>query len=63
MSEPIYLVQTSDRKLHAYFTREVLLIDLLQNRDEPVTLYKIQRGIGKVLYVPCSEAEIRGEAA
>lgn len=60
MTEPHYLVQTEDRKLHAYWTLEILLIDICLRRDEPVTLY--QRVSGRftpLSYQLTTEADLR----
>lgn len=60
MTEPAYLVQTEDKTLHAYWTLEILLIDISLRRNESVTLYQRVSGrFTQLSYQPTTEAELR----
>lgn len=60
MTEPNYLVQTEDKTVHAYWTLEILLIDIALRRDEPVTLFKRVSGrFTPLSYHPTTEADLR----
>jgi hypothetical protein len=58
MREPEYFVQTADRVLHAYWSRDILLINLRENRGEEVTILKRISGI-PLRYAVVTEAELR----
>lgn len=58
MNAPRWFVQTSDGRLHGYYTLQVLLCDLAMNRTERVTILAQQPGF-TVSYAPVTEAEIR----
>lgn len=60
MNEPNYLAQTADGKLHAYWTLEILLIDIGLRRNESVTLYERVPGrFTQLSYRPTTETELR----
>jgi hypothetical protein len=59
MSEPRYLVQTSDGVLHAYFNAEILRIDLSVNKGESVKLFERVVEMGRISYVPITIEQVR----
>jgi len=58
---PTYFVQTSDKMLHAYYSPDVLMIDLTLNRGVQITILRLDHSFGKVRYLPCTEQELRAE--
>lgn len=58
LKEPKWFVQTDDKTLHGYWTRDILLCDLTLNRGESVLILERVPGIA-VRYVPTTEAAIR----
>jgi hypothetical protein len=60
--EPVYLVQTEDNVLHAYWNADILACSLRENRGERVKLFKLARAMGAIRYLPTTEAEIRKAA-
>lgn len=63
MKEPNYLVQTADGILHAYWDAYALRISLFENKGEQVKLYKRVNQMGAIRYLPCTEQDVRKDAA
>lgn len=63
MSEPQYLVQTPDGILHAYWDLSILRINLAENRDVPVKLFRLAREMGARRYHPTTLDELMEMAA
>lgn len=59
---PRWFVRTEDGCLHGYFTREVLLIDILKNKGERVEILEMLNGM-KIKYVPVTAEHVRQESA
>jgi hypothetical protein len=60
-NEAAYLVQTEDKRLHAYYSLIILLFDLNVNRNEPVQIYRRSKSFCTVKYELCTEADLRAE--
>lgn len=60
LNTPRWLVQTQDKKLYGYFTREILMCDLALNKSETVYILELQSEV-PVCYAPITEASLRQE--
>lgn len=61
--EPIYFVQTSDGKLHAYWDLDLLLCDLAFNGEREVKVLKRDDGGPMLTYSPVSLSDLKKEKA
>lgn len=60
MEMPKWFVQTEDKRLHGYYTAQVLLCDLAANRGENVTILELDKG-WRTQYRPITEADLRAK--
>jgi len=57
---PTYLVQIED-KLYGYWYRSLLIIDILQNKQEPTAIYEINKGGLTLSYKKITFDDINGD--
>lgn len=58
MKEPKYLVQTKDKMLYAYYSKNILLCDLTLNQDKNVTIYRLKPAFAKIVYEPVTKEDL-----